>query len=242
MNRSLFKTIALISMTVDHIAAFVLMPYIDAHAIAAIWMTVYYVMRSIGRLAFVMFAFMIAEGFYKTRDVKKYFLRLFYYAAGIEIFVIIYYFISGVNEIMVGNVIWPLVFGLGSLILLSQKQIWKKLLVIPVVFLAGLINIQYSFYGVVFIIIFGMYRNNIVAQFLMAAALNALYIQFIYVLATRSGVANAWQIYLQWFSMVAFVFIVLYNGKKSPRESKWFFYVYYPAHVVLLFLISSLLS
>jgi hypothetical protein len=241
MNRSAFKFIALLTMTIDHIGAFTLLPYIEAHPDIQYLMTIYYVMRSIGRIAFVMFAFMIAEGFHKTRDVKKYFLRLFYYAVFIEVFIVIYYFISGVNGIMTFNVIWPLVFGLASLILLSQEKIWLKLLVIPIVGLATYLNTQYSFYGIMFIIVFGMYRN-IYSQMLMAIGLNALYILLLYQSAVQNGSSNAWEIFLQWFSMLAFIFIFIYNGKKGKRESKWFFYAYYPAHVLVLIGLGMLIT
>jgi hypothetical protein len=223
MNHSVFKIIALATMTIDHIGVFL----VDENTLF------YLILRAIGRIAFVMFAFMIAEGFHKTRDVKKYFLRLLIYASALEIVVAIYSLISHENLIFRENVIWPLVFGLGSLILLNQKRIWLRFLVIPVVFLAVLLDIQYSAYGVVFIIIFGMYRN-IVAQFLMAIGLNLIFITYF---STYSGNQGNTSVYLQWFSMVAFIFIFLYNGKKSPKESKALLYIYYPAHIAVLFII-----
>ncbi len=230
MNRSLVKYIALFTMTLDHIGVILLqsetMPYL--------------ILRSLGRIAFVLFAFMIAEGFHKSRDVNKYFLRLFIYASGIEFFILIYYLISNENYLFTVNVIWPLVFGLGALILLKNKNIWIRLLAIPIVFLAELLKIPYGAYGVMFIVVFGLYRN-VFSQFLMAIGLNLIFITD--PMLSWLGLSEyAKYPDLQWFSMLAFIFIFLYNGKKGPKEYKWLFYIYYPAHIVVLYAISYIIG
>ena len=65
------KWIAIFSMAVDHTGA-LLFP-------EAMWM------RGIGRLAFPIFAFLLAEGYYHTHDVKRYLLRLWLFALISEI-------------------------------------------------------------------------------------------------------------------------------------------------------------
>ncbi len=66
MNSFHLKMIAIITMLIDHTAA-VLIP-----SNTVLWL----VMRCIGRLAFPIFVFLLVEGFYHTRDVKKYLLRM----------------------------------------------------------------------------------------------------------------------------------------------------------------------
>ena len=58
------KLIAIITMTLDHIGIFFLLP------------PTYYLFRIIGRLSFPIFAFLIAEGFNYTKNIKKYLVRL----------------------------------------------------------------------------------------------------------------------------------------------------------------------
>ena len=64
LSGSWLKVIAMITMTIGHTAAF--LPYFHEHPI------LYIVMRSIGRVAFITFAFLLAEGFVHTHNRKKY--------------------------------------------------------------------------------------------------------------------------------------------------------------------------
>ena len=78
---STLKMIAIITMLVDHTAAIVLERVLWAHNFSSVtiyW--VYVVMRSIGRLGFPIFCFLLIEGFCHTRNVKKYAGRLFLFA------------------------------------------------------------------------------------------------------------------------------------------------------------------
>ena len=45
---------------------------------------------------------------------------------------------------------------------------------------------------------------------------------------------------IQWFSMAAVPFIALYNGKRGKRKMKNFFYIYYPVHQLVIYLLSLL--
>lgn len=75
LSSSVLKVVAMISMVIDHCAY-----YLSEHG------TVFYeAMRSVGRIAFPVFAFLITEGFAHTRNRKKYFLRLMSFAIISEI-------------------------------------------------------------------------------------------------------------------------------------------------------------
>jgi hypothetical protein len=228
MNRNVFKFIAAFSMFLDHFAVIIL----DVDS------TLYFIFRILGRIAFVLFAYMIVEGFFKTRNLKKYFLRLLGFAVIIELFIVGYYFVSDVNYILHFNVIWPLVFGLLGLILFKQKSFWIRLLVIPLVFFAEYINTPYGAYGVLMIIIFALYPNN-VTKLLFVIALNFLFIEVPLLSYLELGNLARYNkdMWFQWFSILGMVFIFLYNGKLGKIKTKWFFYIFYPSHLIMIYLI-----
>ena len=89
LDGSVLKVIAVISMFIDHFAL-LLAPQIPLLAtplfsIGSKAITLYYIMRRIGRLAFPIFCFLITEGFTHTRNKKSYALRLLIFAAISEI-------------------------------------------------------------------------------------------------------------------------------------------------------------
>ncbi|MDE7431214.1 MAG: conjugal transfer protein TraX, partial [Lachnospiraceae bacterium] len=43
--------------------------------------------------------------------------------------------------------------------------------------------------------------------------------------------------YIQSFAVISMPIIWLYNGKAGSRKYKWLFYIYYPAHLLILFLL-----
>lgn len=75
MSGSALKVIAVISMVIDHSAY-----YLMEHETL-----LYEVMRCFGRIAFPVFAFLIAEGFQHTRNRIKYFLQLLGFAVVSEV-------------------------------------------------------------------------------------------------------------------------------------------------------------
>lgn len=239
MNRNAIKIIAAITMTLDHIGVAIFAPTMFETS----YPLDYTILRVIGRIAFVLFAYMIAEGFLKTSNLKRYFLRLFVYAAGIELFIIGYSIVVGdYSNVMKMNVIWPLVFGLGALWLMKSQNIFIRLLSIPIVFLAEFINTPYGAYGVLIIMVFALYRNKL-TQFLFVVGINLLFIQWpLYDLSNLEGLAryNDFMV-IQWFSLLAFVFIFFYNGEKGKLNTKWFFYIFYPLHLGLIYLVSYLI-
>ncbi len=90
ISGSTIKIIAILAMLIDHIGAGVVGRYISSTGMPMLdtaegvrwlseygaWMTLYAVMRMIGRLGFPIFCFLLIEGFEHTRDVKKYAARL----------------------------------------------------------------------------------------------------------------------------------------------------------------------
>jgi hypothetical protein len=229
MNKLYLKLIAAITMVFDHTAII----FLQQDTLA------YSIFRVIGRISFVLFAYMIAEGFHKTKNLKSYLLRLLVLAIGIELFLIIFYFLYGENYILRFNIIWTLLFGLLALFLFYHKNQYLKLLVIPIVFLSEYIDLSYGAYGVLMIIFFGLYNNKLTNAFHLVF-LNLLFIDEP-LLSLTNFVENAKFPAMQWFSIVAIIFIFLYNGNLGKYRLKWFFYVFYPGHLLLLYAIRVLI-
>ncbi len=229
MNSRILKIIAIITMTIDHIGLY----------LVEFGTTYYFVFRAIGRIAYPLFAFFIAEGFFHTHNIKKYFLRLLAYAAVVELAIVVYSIITKDNQIFISNVFWPLVAGLLSLILLSRKEWYLKILVLPILVLAEFAQIPYGAYGIAMIIIFGYYRDFRL-QALFVIIMSMFFIN--YPLLELIGAASlAKYPALQWFSILALVPIYFYNGKLG-RGSKWFFYVYYPLHLGVILAIALIIK
>ena len=91
LSSSTLKLFACITMLIDHTGASVVLQLLNQPAIRANAarynqiLSVYTVMRQIGRLAFPIFCFLIVEGYYHTHDVRKYMGRLFVFALISEI-------------------------------------------------------------------------------------------------------------------------------------------------------------
>lgn len=210
INSNQLKLFAIIIMTIDHIGA-VLFPY-------CLWL------RIIGRLAFPIFAFMIVEGMYYTSDAKKYLIRLGVFALIAEIpFDLTFYgkIFNPTNQ----NIFFTLFLG-GLCIYILQttmNQSIRLLSIIVLGYIAQILGTDYAMGGVFVIVMFYFTREKLILGTGALAALNYLF----------------WG-YIQNFATLAMIPIALYNGKKGKYRNKisqYFFYVYYPAHLLVLFMI-----
>lgn len=220
MNSFELKMIAIATMLIDHIGAVFLTPNT----------TIYLIFRSIGRLAFPIFAFLLVEGFHHTRDPKKYLIRLGMFALISEIpFDLAFYgdFYWGHQ-----NIFFTLFLGL--LLIMVMNDIERRfpkniitsnainaLLIISFCIIAFLLKTDYNFLGILLITAFYLFRGSKMLLVLSILLIFGTPIGDISILATLS-----------------MVFIALYNGKKG-KSMKYFFYAFYPAHLLILFLISK---
>ena len=232
MNRNIIKYIAAFTMFLDHFA----LQFFIADSL------IYIIFRSLGRIAYVLFAYMIAEGFFKTSNLKNYYLRILGFAVIIEISIALIYFITGMNFLIHANVIWPLVIGLTCLVLLKAKKTWLRVLmllpILGLLLLAEYLNTPYGAYGPLMIMFFALYQNKI-TQFLFVTALNLIFIEVPLLSYLGEGDLARYpsDMWWQWFSLLGFIFIFLYNGKKGKLNTKWFFYIFYPLHLGLIYLL-----
>ena len=180
-------------------------------------------LRCAGRLAFPIFCFLIVEGFVHTHDVYRYMARLGVFALISEIPYDLAF--RGVClEFAYQNVFFTLLIGIVMMKLLSVTRLWpeKAAILILAMWLAVVLRTDYYVRGILLIFMLYVFRE----QKLLAAAAGGLW-NFLYAgTIQRYGVFSA-------------VPMLLYNGKPG-RRMKYFFYIFYPAHLLILYGISRI--
>ncbi len=205
MSTFALKLIAVISMTIDHTGA-VLFPY-------ETWM------RYVGRIAFPVYAFLIVEGYVHTSDVKKYLMRLGLFAVISEVPFDLA-FNTSFFSMDCQNVYFTLFFGLLALILIdvfSGQIFWQTLSVLCMCLAAAELTTDYRYLGVIVIILFYVFRDR---PFMKAVTVTLA-------LSYLSGP-------MEFFGSLALIPIFLYNGELGRHKWKYFFYVFYPVHLMIL--------
>lgn len=226
------KLLALVSMTVDHTAAVLGRPVVGEF---------YQPMRAFGRLAFPIYCFLLVEGYYHTRDVKKYLGRLLLAAPLSEL-----PFDLGLYRrfpAQRSNVMLTLALGLLTVLALDRgrKRLGEReqTLALPVLTLlcfavlsvgmgaAERLQTDYSRGGVLLIALFYLFRGELWA-----------------LLVTVPPVLLIFYSPLELWGAFALLPIALYSGRPGRRPGgragQWFFYLYYPLHLSVLTLVRSL--
>ena len=247
MSALALKIIACVFMLIDHIGYFWdILP-----------------LRIIGRLAFPIFAFMIYNGYCHTSNKAKYALRIFVFAIATQIpFNLFCYGDLFYNN---GNVFFTLLFGLlciWSVDVMRKHSVLRWICLLPTVAVCvlmhrGIIVADYGAAGVLVILAFyfcdkkgWVWKIITVLAFLCAryydvilAFLEMLYFRLRGMDAPLPTVSSWAQ--LQIYSVLALPLIFAYNGKKGTIRGKtggkvlqYGFYLFYPLHMLLLFIIS----
>lgn len=216
-GRFAVKITAITTMTVDHVGA-VLFPNIT-------------VLRMIGRLAFPMFLYLLILGVKSTGNAKGYFLRLLFFGLVSQT---PYFLAFGIGPFDRLNIFFTLLFG-GLSVYLFYKG--NPLALLPVL-ATVLLNAEGTYYALAFVACIGLLEINSALGVLSSALLNLPYL--------LEGDIQA-------LSLLALPVIVLhkhgfFNVEKKMKQNsayfswmKYFFYVYYPLHLTLLFLIRNYL-
>lgn len=213
----------MVSMAIDHIGAY-LFPQV-------LWL------RIIGRLAFPIYAFLIAEGCRHTRSMGRYFGTMAAFAAVCQIV----YFFAMDSLYMCILVTFTLSIGLIWLMKFAKtrKDMFSKFLlvvgfitvyvlcqILPGVLSGTDFSIDYGFIGV--LIPVAIYACKDKPTQLVTCLISLV------CLASESTT-------LQWWSLLAVIPLLFYSGQRGKRNMKWFFYLFYPAHLLVIHGISLLL-
>ena len=177
--------------------------------------------RAIGRIAYPIFAYHIVVGYRKTSNLKNYALRLGVFAL-----------ISQVPYLFFGkglNIFFTLLIGLLCIYLFEEnKRLILGILLISLPLIhSSVLRFDYGLYGVLTILLFHVFYNDRKKVFIGFTFLTLLYCFDI-------------NFYLQMFAVLA-VPLFYVDWKREIRISKYAFYCFYPLHITVLLLISSML-
>lgn len=236
LSGNALKIIAAITMFIDHVG-YMLFPQII-------------ILRIIGRLSFPIFAFMIAEGCRYTKNKLRYFLTVFSVAFAVQL---TYYLYNG--DLSMGILV---TFSL-SIPVIYLLQLFKKTLfdgspvllkfsagavlavaIVGVYVLTMFVSLDYGFFGCMMPVAASLLRvpkdapENVVFKIIdsdvasvgVMAVLLAVY-------SFRSG-------WVQPYSLFAIPLLLLYSGERGKFKMKYFFYVFYVAHFLVIELIRVL--
>lgn len=178
-------------------------------------------LRCLGRIAFPIFCFLIVEGFFHTHDVRRYMGRIGVFALISEIPYDLAF--RGVPlEYAHQNVFFTLLIGIGMMVLLERNREWpvKAVILLLAMWLAVLIRSDYNFRGILLIFVFYIFHESR------------------WLAVTAGGLWNfLYQGVIQKYGVLSVLPLALYNGERG-RKMKYFFYIFYPAHLLLLYGIS----
>lgn len=232
------KIIACICMVIDHLGCVVVKQYNEAmlETIGYVMMrrldTIYGVCRSIGRIAFPIFCFLLVEGFFHTRNRWKYLLNMVIFALVTEV---------PFDLAMKGRVVdWSyqsvyvtLSVGLIMMIacntLMHDERIpheWGTFFSMAVIAACAYINYlaksDYGYKGILLIATLYVFHDFKKTQALCGSAVAC----FEWVEKIRNITAS-----------LSFILIYTYNGKRGIKINKYVFYAFYPVHLFLLYLL-----
>lgn len=215
MSSLVLKIIALTTMIIDHYGA--------------IFRSSQILFRIIGRIAFPIYCFLIVEGYFHTRDVKKYASKLFIFALISEI-PFDYAFFSRINWSH-QNIFFTLFIGLQAIHLLEIYKDKSSLISLSIILsaslLASLLRTDYNFIGIIYILAFYKTRSF--------SSLKRILIVSLIIFVTNYYSTS----FIQQYSLLAMPLLLLYNGKLGLKIKpiQILFYIAYPLHLGLFALI-----
>lgn len=233
LTSNMLRVIAVLLMLSDHIWA--------TYMSLGNWMTY------IGRMAFPIFAFQIAEGFVHTSNFKKYALRLLGFAVITEIPFNLFYS-SRVFNPYHQNVLFTLLLGLLAIYVLdnlkknfTKKNIGRSLLWIALICVAATLGfVDYGFLGMLTVVMFYVLRDfpfAWLAQLVGMVLINIVFFEGLVYPVEIFG--KTFELPYQGFAVFSLIPIWLYGGKKgkSNKFMQYGFYAFYPVHMLILYFI-----
>lgn len=244
------KLLALVTMFLDHVGAG-LLEYFLVFTIPTDSAARQYaeaadqILRTVGRLSFPIYCYLLLQGFIHTRNLARYAMRLFLFALLSEAPFDYLFFSKMTMEHQ--NVFWTLLAGLLTLAAVRQcsrrlkSPAVRRLCIAAVtaagMAAAGLLHTDYGYSGVLLIVVLYLLRRNRILQCVLSPAL-FLASYFIGVpLGLQSLESVVGSLETEGFCIAVFPLLYLCSGKRYIKGHKYFFYLFYPVHMLLLLLL-----
>lgn len=224
MNRNVLKIIALISMIIDHVGVAFFPEYV--------------IFRIVGRVSFPIFAFFIAEGWFYTKNRKKYVLLLF-------VFMLISWvpFCLGLERPLYSvNIMGVFLLSILGMIILDKIRQNTDLKVMHMcsfcmfffvcLILEGLGVIVEGVLGVVLPIVFYAFKDKPRTRLVSAGVV-------LLTMAVTNVIVGPieFETFAQFFGLLALIPILCYNNNVGRFNLKYLFYITYPLHLFIIMLI-----
>ena len=217
LNGAQLKAVAFFSMLLDHVNNALLVPILEGKGFL---LQVSNLLSILGRIAFPLFMFFLVEGFFKTRNRRKYLLNLFLFGVISEV-----PFDLFTSKVLFNpnwnNMMFTLALCLGVIWLIdSLKAKLKSTMLwfitsLPILgiscFIATQLSLDYDYHAVLVAYIFYIFRKKPI----IGAGLGYI-----------SIIKELW-------SILGFGLTLTYNGERG-RQYKWLNYAFYPVHLLIL--------
>ncbi|MEG0712764.1 MAG: TraX family protein [Niameybacter sp.] len=221
LDSNFLKLIAILAMTLDHVGKSLFPEMI--------------ILQIIGRLAFPIFAYCIVVGCLYTHDFKKYILRLGLFAIisqPIYALRVSMTFQEYLQNLGLWNIFFTLILGALAVKTLEQK---KWMMFVGVLAIVSIFNFDYGISGVLLMVFFYLFRQKPLLSILVTGCMLATPF-----LSGGEFSLFGWMIDIQGFATLALIPIFC-QTHFNVKVSKYFFYVYYPAHLLAIYLIGLFL-
>ena len=258
ISAAVLKNVALLTMTLDHVTGVVFAAYLRTQGVHSLYSSDLYTLgRVIGRIAFVLYAFMIAEGAYKTRNKAKYAGRLLLLAV-ISIVPHSYAMAGKWFNPSDMNIFFLLFTGLITIYAYQWMKdnidnkflsiLCRILLTAAASFVSIKLHFEYGMMGILLILTFYIFRDSFVKTAIFGVLVMSVGYMAHVILQTDviSWFANHSDNLIQSlinidkiqiYGLLAFPLIYFYNGQKGRQLPKYFYYLFYPVHLGILAII-----
>ena len=220
VSGSMLKLIAMVAMLIDHVTLF----YLADHAavlnplftVGTTQISVFYLLRSVGRIAFPLYCFLLTEGFIHTANRMRYGINLLVFALISEL---PWNFVhTGTWLYNAQNVFFTLFFGYCALCLIQSMKKRPAICAVGILLVfwaAYFFNADYGYMGVAAIVAMYVLRSQCVVRAVICTCLYGA----------------------RWRAGLAFIPIAMYNGKRGfikGNLGKYICYGFYPMHLLIL--------
>lgn len=216
LSGSALKVIAVLSMVADHAAYY----FLEETTVA------YGVMRCFGRIAFPVFALLVAEGYAYTRNRMRYFLSLLAFATISEV---PWCLLNGADG--THNVMFTLALGVAAMAAFDRLKEHRTVAFVSILHAAiasAIFGLDYGWRGIMMIFLFHLFGSLYNCQRSNSQGVRLLQLAFTFPFMAHYGITGA---------LLACSVIFLYDGTRGFIKSnlaKYGFYAFYPLHLLLI--------